>query len=163
KNGKPGIINNIRFSNITATSEAGILIYGTENSVIDNICLESIKLTIKKGKYTESYGGNFDLRPVYPLEIAIFKHDIPGLYAQYVKHLTVSQFELNWGIGLPSFFTNAIEINHFRDILLESIDVNPAPISKGLSAIMLRDGANAVLRNCSTNDGSVLLKREMVK
>jgi polygalacturonase len=163
RNGKPGIINNIRFSNITATSETGILIYGTENSVIDNICLESIKLTINKGRYTESYGGNFDLRPVYPLEIAVFKHDIPGLYAQYVKHLTVSQFELNWGAGLPSFFTNAIEINHFRNILLERLDLNPAPVSKGLSAIMLRDGANAVLRDCSTNDGSVLLKKEMVK
>jgi polygalacturonase len=163
KNGKPGIINNIRFSNITATSEAGVLIYGTENSVIDNICLENIKLTINKGKYTESYGGNFDLRPASPLDIALFKHDIPGLYAQYVKHLTVTQFELSWGAGLPSFFTNALEINHFRDILLEGIDANPAPNSKGLSAIMLREGTNAVLRSCSTNAGAVLIKKEMVK
>jgi polygalacturonase len=163
KNGKPGIINNIRFSHITATSEAGILIYGTENSVIDNIRMEDIKLTINNGKNTESYGGNFDLNPVYPIDIALFKHDIPGLYAQYVKHLTVSQFELNWGAGLPSFFTNVLEINHFRDIKLEGIDADPAPNSKGLSAIMLSDGANAILRNCSTNDGSLLLRKERVK
>lgn len=163
KNGTPGIINNIRFSDITATSETGILIYGTENSFIENISLENIRLTINKGKYTESYGGNFDLRPAYPLDYEIFKHDIPGLYAQYIKHLTVSQFELNWGIALPSFFTHAIEINHFRDILLEEINANPAPVSKGLSAIMLLNGLNAVLRNCSTNDGSILLSKEMVK
>lgn len=163
KNGTPGIINNICFSDITATSEAGILIYGMGNSVIENIRLENMKLTINKGRYTETYGGNFDLRPAYPLENALFKHDIPGLYAQHVKHLTVSQFELNWGTGLSSFFTNAIETNHFRDILLEGIKANPAPVSNGLSAIMLRNGVNAVVRNCSTNEGTVLVTKEMVK
>ena len=56
-----------------------------------------------------------------------------------------------------------MENSVIENIPLESIDVNPAPVSKGLSAIMLRDGTNAVLRNCSTNDGSVLLKKEMVK
>lgn len=163
KNATPGIIDNIRFSGITTTSEAGILIWGTENSIIKNIRMENIRLTINKGRYTESYGGNFDLRPAYPLEQALFKHDIPGLYAQYVRHLTVTQFELNWGNGLPSFFTNAIDINHFGDILLEEINANPAPVSKGLPAIMLHNGINAQLRDCMTNDGSVLLSKEMVK
>jgi hypothetical protein len=163
KNGTPGTINNIRFSDITATSESGILIFGLENSVIENISLDNIKLTINKGRYSESYGGNIDLRPAYPLDYAIFKHDIPGLYAQYVKHLSVSQFELNWGTGLDPFFTNAVEINHFRNILLDGINGNPAPVSKGLSALILRNGVDAVLRNCSTKDGSVLLNREMVK
>jgi polygalacturonase len=161
--GIPGIINNIRFSDITATSEAGILIYGMENSVIENISLENVKLTINKGRYTESYGGNFDLRPATPVENTLFKHDIPGLYAQYVDHLTVSGFELDWGTGLPSFFTNAIEINHFRELLLEGVTANPAHVSKGLSAIMLSDGVNAVLRNCSTNDRYVLLNKKKVK
>jgi len=163
KNGTPGTIDNIRFSDITATSETGILIYGTENSVIENISLENIKLTINKGKYTESYGGNFDLRPAYPLEIALFKHNIPGFYAQFVKHLTVSRFELSWGTGLPSFFTSAFEINQFNGILLEGINANPSPASKGVSAIVLRNGTNYVLRNCITNEGTVLLSKEMVK
>jgi polygalacturonase len=163
KNGTPGTIDNIRFSDITATSETGILIYGTENSVIENISLENIKLTINKGKYTESYGGNFDLRPAYPLEIALFKHNIPGFYAQFVKHLTVSRFELSWGTGLPSFFTSAFEINQFNGILLEGINANPSPVSKGISAIVLRNGTNYVLRNCITNEGTVLLSKEMVK
>jgi polygalacturonase len=163
RDGPPGIINNIRFSDITATSEAGILIYGLTSSIIENINLENIKLTINKGKYTESYGGNFDLRPAYPLDYAIFSHGIPGLYAQYVKHLTISKFDLNWGTGLPSFFTNAIQIDHFENILLEGIDANPAPDSKELSSIMLTNGINPVLRNSGTNNGSILLGKEMVK
>jgi polygalacturonase len=163
KDATPGVIDNIRFKDITATSETGILIYGTENSIIEYITLENIKLSVNRGRYTESYGGNFDLRPAYPPEIAIFKHDIPGLYAQYVKHLTVSDFELDWGEGLPSFFTNAIEINHFSDLLLEGINGNPAPVSKAIPAIMLRNGVNSLVRNCRTRDGSVLSEREMVK
>ena len=163
KNATPGIINNIRFTDITADSETGILIYGTENSIIENIFFKNIKLNIKNGKYSESYGGNFDLRPAWPSEIQIFKHGIPGLFAQYVKHLTISEIELNWGSGLASFFTNAIEINHSSNILLEDISANPAPVSKGLPAIMLREDTNAVLQNCKTDDGSLLLTKEKVK
>ncbi len=161
--GTPGTINNIRFSDITATSEAGIIIYGTEKSIIDNVSLENIKLTINNGKFTESYGGNFDLRPAQPLEEALYKHDIPGFYAQYVKHLTVSHFDLDWGNGLPSFFTRAFDINHFSDILLEDIEADPAPPSKGLSAIRISNGEGAEVRNCSTNQGNVLLEKEFVK
>jgi polygalacturonase len=163
KNGTPGTINNIRFTDITATSETGILIYGTENSIIENISLDKVKLTINKGKYTESYGGNFDLRPAYPMEESLFKHDIPGFYAQYVSHLTVTGFELIWGNGLPDFFTSALEINHFKDILLDGITGSPSPASKGFPAIELRNGSKYVMRNCSTDEGKVLLKKEMVK
>ncbi len=163
KNGRPGTINNIRFSDITATSETGIVIFGFETSVIENVSLKNIKLTINRGKYTESYGGNIDLRPAFPLEYAIFRHDIPGLYAQYINHLTVSGFELNWGTDLPSFFTNGIEISHFSDVLLEDVKADPAPSSKGLSAIRLINGEGADIRNCSTSKGNVILDKEMIR
>jgi polygalacturonase len=161
--GRPGTIKNIRFSDISATSETGIVIFGLDNSVIETVLMENIRLTINKGKYTESYGGNIDLRPAYPLEYAIFKHDIPGLIAQYVNHLTISGFELNWGDDLPSFFTHGVEIDHFNYLILDDIKADPAPSSVELSAIKLSYGQNAELRNCSTRKGTVLLKKEMVK
>jgi polygalacturonase len=163
ENGIPGTINNIRLSNISATSESGIVILGLPGSVIENISMEDIRLTINKGKYTETYGGNFDLRPAYPLEYAIFKHDIPGLYAHYVNHFTISGFELNWGEGLPSFFTHAVEIDHFNNLLLDDIKAFPAPSSVGISAIKLSNGQNAELRNCRTKKGTMLLNKEMVE
>jgi len=134
-----------------------------KNSIIENIKLDNIQLTINKGKYSESYGGNFDLRPASPINIAIFKHDIPGIYAQYVKNLKISDFEMNWGTDLPSFFTHAIEIRNFQDILLERITANPSPVSRDLSAINLYNGVNAVLRDCNTKNGSGLLSKEKVK
>lgn len=163
RNGSAGTISNVRFSDITATSEAGIIITGVEESPVKNISFDNIRLTINRGRYTDSYGGNIDLRPVYPLDSAIFKHDIPGLFAHYVTGLSIKGFELNWGDGLPSFFTNAVYADHFSHIQLEDINAGPAPLAKGLPAILLRDGTNATVRNCSSSGGVIPLKEEMVK
>jgi polygalacturonase len=136
-NGTPGIINNIRFSDITATSEAGILIYGMENSVIESISLENTKLTINKGRYTESYGGNFDLRPAYPLENALFKHNIPGLFVQHTNNLSIRNFCLTWGKGLPDFFTHGIECHEVKNLLVEGYEGSGNPASSGSKKLLL--------------------------
>jgi len=162
RDGPPGTISNIRFSDITAFSETGILIYGIPESIIENIYFYNVQLTIKPGKYSESYGGNFDLRPAYPVDLTIFKHDIPGLYAQYVSHLRISRFELNWGTSLPAYFTHAIEINHFEDILLDDVTGSPAFPSRG-PAIKLQNGENAELQNCRTTGGTSLVSKENVR
>ena len=65
-NGNGGKIKNIRFSNITANAETGILIYGSPDGSIEDIYFDKISLTIKPGKYSESFGGNFDLQPIFP-------------------------------------------------------------------------------------------------
>jgi polygalacturonase len=163
KNGTAGTIDNIRFSNITATSETGILIYGTEKSIIKNIYMNNIQLTIKKGRYTGSYGGNFDLRPAWPLSEALFSHDISGLYACWVNNLEVSQFDLNWGPGLPSFFTYGVEIDHFHDVLMKDLRVDPSPGSKGISAILLSNGVKAVMINCTASSENILVTRNNLK
>ena len=148
KDGNSGRINNIRFTNIVANSETGILIYGNQDSVIENLLLDRIRLNINAGKYSGSYGGNFDLRPAYPLSIAIFKHDIPGLYAGYVNKLTVTSFELNWGKSLPAFFTNGIEVNNFDQVTIDGFNGKPAFEGKDYAAVKLSNGSGAVVQNC---------------
>jgi polygalacturonase len=163
KDGTPGTIDNIRFTNVTATSETGILIYGTEKSIIKNIYMNNIQLTINKGKYTESYGGNFDLRPAWPLSEALFSHDIAGMYACWVNNLEVSQFDLTWGQGLPSFFTDGVEIDHFHDVLLKDLRVDPSPGSKGKAAIALCNGVKPVMINCTASPDNILVTRNNLK
>ncbi len=58
----PGVIRNLRFTNIYADSEAGILIYGTKECIIRDIEFDGVKMQMKAGPMTESVGGNFDLR-----------------------------------------------------------------------------------------------------
>lgn len=78
-----------------AESESGILIYGTESSVIQNISFDQIKLRLKGATYSDAVGGNFDLRGLGGgMETAVFKHDIPGMYCPYVDGLHIHGFKM---------------------------------------------------------------------
>lgn len=162
-NGVVGKINNIRFYNIMANSEAGILIYGTKESQINNIHFDKIQLTIHPGKYTESYGGNFDLRPVFANEYAVFKHDIPGLYAQYVNKLSISDMELTWDGKQAGFFTNGIELKNFTDALIDRFTGRAAFETNGLAAIKAIDGSQLKISDCTSTGMNPLVLKGNVK
>ncbi len=104
-----GQIKNIQFNNIIAHSETGIVVWGEKDSRLQNICFNNMLLDIKASRLSDSYGGNFDLRPAKSKERQIFKHDIPGVYCQYVDGLTISDFTLNWSEGLANYYTHGIE------------------------------------------------------
>ena len=111
ENEPAGMIKNVQFNNITATSEHGIIVYGDEPGTIKSIHFNNIDLKIVKGKETMDYGGNFDLRPAAEIKKQLFMHDIPGLYALNVDGLDIADFKLEWGNDLPAFFTDGIECN----------------------------------------------------
>jgi len=140
-----GPIKHIRFRNIIAESENGILIYGTEGSAISDIILEDVSLKISEGEYSKSYGGNFDLRPVYPLELGIFSHDIPALYSQYTRGLTIKGLKIEWGENLPEYMSHAIFCKEYLDLSISDFDGKAA--KAGIRAIELDDWKNADLEN----------------
>ncbi|MBN1894557.1 right-handed parallel beta-helix repeat-containing protein, partial [bacterium] len=74
-----GEIRNIRFVNILARSETGVVVWGHSEGAIRDILFENVRLGIKDGPLSASYSGNIDLRPAYPVQLGVFKHDIPGL------------------------------------------------------------------------------------
>jgi polygalacturonase len=135
-----GQIRNVTFSNIRATGEQGILVFGREKSHINNISFNNVSLYIRKGRETLSYGGNFDLRPAAEKPLQIFEHDIPGLYAQFVKNLSISDFELSWDPELPDFFTNGIEVNEFENLRINKFHGKAAFNSKDKEAVKLGNG-----------------------
>lgn len=137
--GEPsGKIMNVVFRDIIATSEQGILIYGLDNAVMENIDLINIDLEIVNGKETLSYGGNFDLRPAADIRKQLFEHDIPGLYAQYVNGLTIQDYSLRWEKDLPDFFSHGIECEFVNDITIENFKGSGNPSSAGSQAVFLK-------------------------
>ena len=96
---KLGHIKNVRFSNIIAESESGIVVWGSKNSVIEDLLFDNVKVKMKNGPLSESYGGNFDLRTSGDLATAQFKHDIPAIYCRDVAGLKISGFETEWEEG----------------------------------------------------------------
>jgi len=163
RNGKAGTIRNIRFNNIRAESGAGILLYGASESPLENITLKDVTLSIEPGKYSESYGGNFDLRPAYPLDSALFAHDIPGCFAKGVINLVIKDFNLKWTDNLPNYFSDGLAIYDFRGLLLQDVFAVPAFNRKELAAIRLVNGSEAELLNCRTVKSIQLLVKEKVR
>lgn len=152
--GKAGTINNIRFSNIIATSETGMIVYGSPESMISNVSFTNVKLTINKGKYTDTYGGNFDLRPGASKSNALFKHDIPGLYAQYVSNLSLTTLSISWGESLPDFYTHGVEVNNFDGLYAENLNISAAHADAKLAALKLANGTKSSVKA----PGSTIMK-----
>ncbi|HVS97884.1 MAG TPA: glycosyl hydrolase family 28 protein [Puia sp.] len=99
-----GKISNIRFSHIVATAQTGIVVYGLPAGRVKDITFEDIDLTIRRGPLSDSYGGNIDLRPANDLSLAIFRHDIPAVFARGVDGLDLRHIRVHWGEGLPAWF-----------------------------------------------------------
>ncbi len=116
---KSGQIKNVQFNNINAIGEHGILVYGQKESPMENISFSNVQLSVRKGKETMAYGGNFDLRPATPKAMQMFEHDIPGIYAQYVNKLAIRDFHLMWEPDLPSFFTHGIECVNVNNLTVD--------------------------------------------
>jgi hypothetical protein len=76
-----------------------------------------------------SMGGNFDLRPTAIYEKQIFEHDIPGIFAQYIDNLSICDFGLTWGEGLPEFYTHGIECHEVKDLLIDGFEGSANPNS----------------------------------
>ncbi|MDZ4708069.1 MAG: glycosyl hydrolase family 28 protein [Saprospiraceae bacterium] len=134
---KAGQIKNVQFNNITATGEQGILVYGLKESQLENIQFNNVQLRLKKGKETLTYGGNFDVRPATPPHRQLFEHDIPGLYAQHVKGLSIRNFNLQWGDDLPSFFTHGIQCEEVTDLYIDAFNGGPNPKAAGSQKVFL--------------------------
>ena len=153
-----GPVKNIRFRNIIAESESGIVIYGTKESPVEKILLENVSIHMKTGKHSAAYGGNFDLRPVYHTDLGIFKHDIPAIYCQHTDGLNILDFNVSWAEDLPGFMSHAIYCTEFSNLSLDGF--YGAPARPGLAAIELVNGTGAVLKNLRSSDNSLELLRQ---
>lgn len=158
KEGKLGQIKNVTLRDITCVSENGILLYGTAESVLDQVTLENVKLTIVDSKLNDVEGGNIDLRGCLDPKEALFEHDNPGLYAQFVKDLSIQHFTLVWKQVLYPWFTHGIEVDHFTYFNLGNYKGSGAPGNDKAYPVMLRNG---VLFKTDLEDWQV--KKEGVK
>lgn len=135
-----GIIKNVQFSNIVCKGENGLLIYGTPESMPENISFDHVSFEFTGSKLNTVAGGNIDLRGVTGGENEIFQRDIPGLLIQYAKNVSVSHFNLSWsGINQP-YFTHGIEVNHFQNLQIRNFEGTASPVNKDAYRVYVKDG-----------------------
>jgi polygalacturonase len=135
-----GKIRNVKFQNIICKGESGILVYGTEESVIEDVSFRDVKFHLVESKLNDLSGGNFDLRPVLDPKLQLFAHDIPGFYAQWVKNLRIEYFDLVWDPVRHPFFTHGVEVRNFEDVRILWYRGSAAPGNPKAFPLALYDG-----------------------
>jgi len=140
KDVKPGTIRNVKFQNIICRGESGIVVYGTQESVIEDVSFDNLALEIKDSPLNDIAGGNFDLRPVLDPKLQLFSHEVPGFYAQWVKNLRIRDSDLTWDAVRQPFFTHGIELDHFESISIDSFNGTAAPSSPSAYPVVIRNG-----------------------
>lgn len=136
-----GRIKHVTIRDITCKSENGILVYGTDESIIEDVRLENIDLVIADSKLNDVAGGNIDLRGCLSMEQSIFAHDIPALYARYVKDLAVIDFSLKWEEIRAPYFTNGIEVENYSGLEIVNFAGTGAPGNSSAFPVSLMNGS----------------------
>ena len=159
-----GHISNIKFENIIAKSEAGILLYSSKEGYVKDISFRDVSLHINNSAKNDICGGNFDLRPATDPKLNLFSHDIPAFYAENVQDIQLHNVEICWDNVNEPFFTNGIELNNFNNVLIDGCRVNPAPHSKNSAAISLENGKKySVVNSYTDSPKTPLLFKKNVK
>jgi hypothetical protein len=135
-----GKIENIQFNNIICKGEAGMLVYGTDESIIHNVSFKNITFELVDSKLNDIAGGNIDLRGVIGDKNQIFARDIPGLLADHVDGLTIEDFKLTWTNPRMSFLSNGIEVNNFKNLRISNFQGTGAPNNPHSYPVKLENG-----------------------
>lgn len=135
-----GKIENVQFSNIICKGDAGMLVYGTDESAIKNVSFKNIIFELVDSKINEIAGGNIDLRGALGEKNALFARDIPGFLADHVDGLTIDDFNLTWTNPRMSFLTNGIEVNNFKNLKITNFQGTGAPGNPGAYPVKLENG-----------------------
>ncbi|MEO8403200.1 MAG: glycosyl hydrolase family 28 protein [Chitinophagaceae bacterium] len=127
---KLGKISHVQFSNIIAKGENGILVYGTPESVIENLSFDHVSVTITDSKLNGVAGGNVDLRGGMGDSAVLFARDLPGILIQYAKGVTITNVSLDWSNTKAPFFTHGLETDHVDGLYIRNFTGAPSPANR---------------------------------
>jgi len=158
-----GKISGIRFRNITARAETGVLIYAYEDGLVENIHIENTDLAISPGKNAAGYGGNIDLRPAFSPAYAIFKYDLPGMLIKNIRHVEIENFDLTWEGNIPGYHNHGIGIEGSSDVLIGEFSGREPHQGKENAAVSIIESNHIRIRNSFAKPGTgtfVLIKND---
>lgn len=88
---KEASISNVRFINITASSENGIFLSGSKRGLLRNLSFINMNITYRR--FTSYAGGLFDYRPGCQ---ELVKHKTAGIMMEHIEGLEVRNVEMGW-------------------------------------------------------------------
>jgi polygalacturonase len=120
---KPGVVRDIRFSNIIARGENGVVVYGYTPGLIENVSFDHVSVHIDK---TTSYaGGHQDFRPAPKNEFP--EMGTSGFLLRNAAGVAIRDCEITWGEHRPAYYQSAVDAQgitglEIRNFVGESAD-----------------------------------------
>jgi len=160
-----GRVRNITFSNILAESESGAVIWAEEPGRIENVTFDQVRLHVRKGPLSASYGGNIDLRPAFKPERAIFRHELAGIFCHGSNGLTLHQVDIRWDATGPEYYASALWCEHSSRLVIDGFCGRQPNSEEAHAAIILDSVRGAVVRNSQAAEGTTtfLMHRDLTE
>jgi hypothetical protein len=149
-------VKHVTFTNITAESENGALLWGGAGTPITGVELNNVHFHMIKppAGLSDAVGGNLDLRWTAPTpRYGIVKSDIPALYAKQVDGLRLRDVTVDWADGMPDYFSEAVRVEDFKDLTINDFEGKQAQAGVG-AAIALEDGTGVAISNSRAMPGT---------
>lgn len=153
---KLGSIKHVMFTNIICKAENGILLYGTPESIIEDVVFKEVRFEFTDSKLNDVAGGNIDLRGVSGVKNGLFQSDIAGIMMQYVKDISLDDVTLQWKNTRMPYFTHGLMLQHFSNVQIKDFTGSASPVNKSAHRIYAQDGKGFVI-----NDKRDVVTREV--
>ena len=117
ENTKSGTIKNIRFFNVTAKGENGVLIHGNEDNIIEDVTFENCSVELTKTSKWQC--GLYDLRPC--LDYGVESYNNSAFFIRYAKDINIRKTKTRWG-NLCDSYSYAIDAANVENLNLYEFD-----------------------------------------
>lgn len=104
ENTKSGKIRNIRFFNISAKGENGVLIYGSGENAVEDVLFENCSFTLSKSSKWDL--GLYDLRPC--MDWGVEKYPNSAFFIRHAKNITLRNTKTAFGT-LSGSYAHALD------------------------------------------------------
>lgn len=148
-----GAVRNVRFENIVARSENGALVYGSEESNIENVAFENVSIELTGSENADLVGGNFDLQPTSVMP-PIFERDIAGVHVENARGVTMRDVTLSWADDVPDYYRNGLACSNVDGLLVDGFVGRQAHRNRDDAAIRLENTRDITIRNSRAKRGT---------
>lgn len=113
ENTKCGKIKNIRFFNVTAKGENGVLLHGSAENPIEDVTFENCSITLTKTSKWPC--GCYDLRPC--LDWGVEQYHNAAFFLRYAKNISLIKTKTAWGTRCEHY-THAVDAQEVENLEL---------------------------------------------
>jgi len=114
-----GVIRDIRFSNIVARGENGVVVVSNEPGHIQDIVFDRVSLEV--GQTTAWDGRRQDFRPFEIGPPAMPEIPVSGYLLRYAGGITWRDCTVAWGEKRPAYYRQALDAEHSTDLHAEGL------------------------------------------